>query len=272
MPPLAKLEKILEVLNDSLSKADFVKAFEGVVEFVQKIQATNDKEFTNLKGELNDLAKKVKEDASTDVAELRQQVELVVGAQMATIKAKLASVKDGRTPVKGVDYFNGEDGLDATPPTKEELLKLIKPLIPKPEKGDKGDPGPSGNTVRVGWGAHPLQVQGLGVVIDKNTRVINFAGSGLASVVRSRNGVVTVTLQAGGAGATVYSETPTGLIDGLNTVYTTAHDITTVYNLAINGQFLHPTTDYTVTDTAEITLTTALDSTLSGLPFTITYA
>lgn len=36
---------------------------------------------------------------------------------------------------------DGEDGKDAKPPTKEELLKLIKPLIPEPKKGEKGGDG-----------------------------------------------------------------------------------------------------------------------------------
>lgn len=69
---------------------------------------------------------------------------------------------------------------------------------------------------------------------------------------------------------TIYTETPTGLINGSNVTYTVLHTINNVFGLYINGQFLHPTTDYTTSGTT-ITMTTALVSSFSGLPFTIVY-
>lgn len=238
-----------------------MKAFEGVMELVGKIQATNDAEFNTIKGNLETLAKQVKDEAANDVDELRQQVEMVVGAQLATIKAKLDSVKNGKDGRDGEDGLDGKDGKDGERGPKGD----------RGERGPEGKAGASGSTVRVGWGAHPLQVQGLGVVIDKNTRVLNFKGSGLSSVVRLPNGVVEVTLQSGEAGSTVYTETPSGLVNGSNTTYTTANTINTIYNIAINGMFLHINTDYTFTGST-ITMTSALDASLSGRPFTITYA
>jgi len=63
--------------------------------------------------------------------------------------------KDGYTPIKGVDYFDGEtptdeqliklirplipqvkDGIDGKTPTVDELLALIKPLIPEVKNGE----------------------------------------------------------------------------------------------------------------------------------------
>ncbi len=77
-------------------------------------------------------------------------------------------------------------------------------------------------------------------------------------------------VDSSGGSATIYAETPSGLINGSNTTYTTAHTMTTVIAFAINGQFLHPTSDYTFTGTT-ITFVTALPASLSGLPFTIAY-
>lgn len=74
-----------------------------------------------------------------------------------------------------------------------------------------------------------------------------------------------------GTVAIVYTETPSGLINSSNKIYTVLHSITNVYSFAINGQFLHPTTDYTASG-ATITFVNALDSSLSGTPFTITYS
>ena len=49
-----------------------------------------------------------------------------------------AQGRPGYVPVKGIDYFDGEDGKT---PTKAELLALIKPLIPEPIPGKIGPPG-----------------------------------------------------------------------------------------------------------------------------------
>lgn len=92
------------------------------------------------------------------------------------------------------------------------------------------------------------------------------AGSGVT--VTRANGVATIT--ALGGGATIYTETPSGIIDGANKIYTTAHPITTVIGLWINGEFIHPA-DYTVAGSG-FTMGTALAASFSGTPFTISYA
>lgn len=57
----------------------------------------------------------------------------------------LSNLKDGYSPIKGEDYFDGEKGEQGDKgdkgdsPTKTFLKGLVKPLIPKPIKGDKGD-------------------------------------------------------------------------------------------------------------------------------------
>lgn len=72
----------------------------------------------------------------------------------------------------------------------------------------------------------------------------------------------------GGGGAPIYSETPGGLINGVNKTYTTANTITTVLNLYYNGEEIHPA-EYTVTG-AGLTFNTALPV-ISGAAFTIVY-
>lgn len=79
-----------------------------------------------------------------------------------------------------------------------------------------------------------------------------------------------VISSSGGAGATFYTETPIGDINGINTVYTVANSITTIVAFSLNGQFIHPS-EYSVAGTT-ITFVTAPDASLSGLPFTIVYA
>jgi len=77
-----------------------------------------------------------------------------------------------------------------------------------------------------------------------------------------------VLTDASGAVTSIYSETPTGAIDGSNTVYTTSHTITTVIGMWYNGQFIHPA-EYTVSG-AGFTMGIALPA-VSGAAFTISY-
>ena len=76
------------------------------------------------------------------------------------------------------------------------------------------------------------------------------------------------------ASSTVYTETPSGAINGTNTSYTTVNSINNIFSFAINGQYLHPYNgtvgDYTFSGST-ITFRTALPSALSGYPFTIVY-
>lgn len=69
---------------------------------------------------------------------------------------------------------------------------------------------------------------------------------------------------------TTYTETPSGLINGSNTTYTTTHTINLILVFSINGQVLYNGVDFTFSGTT-ITFTTALDASLSGKPFQITY-
>lgn len=116
-----------------------------------------------------------------------------------------------------------------------------------------------------GGGGNVVRYLSNGVVISAYVTEINFSSN--ITPVYDGNGRITLT--ATGGGSTTYSETPTGLINGSNKVYTVLHNITTVINFAINGQYIHPA-DYSVT-TNTITFVTALDATLSGLGFTIVY-
>lgn len=66
-----------------------------------------------------------------------------------------------------------------------------------------------------------------------------------------------------------YTETPSGLINGVNTVYTTINATNFVFGIYLNGEFIHPA-DYTV-NSSGFTMNTPLPASMSGLDFTIVY-
>lgn len=290
---LKRLEELFKLVDGSISKEEFVEAFRAVMEVVK--EATDDLREENsdelksvrttlatLSGNLDSLSAKVVEDSAETLKELKQQVALTLGSQIELISNRLKEIKNGETP------------------SDEKLLTLIKPLIPKVEPGKDGSPDTgddiikkinkadllieksaiagieelekkveekTGNTVRVGWGAHPLQVQGLGIVIDKNTRVLNFKGPSLTSVTRLPNGVVEVVIGGGGTGY-VGEEVPTNTGDDLT--FTLAHTpiagTLRVYRGGARQASIGVTPDYSISGTT-LTLSVALNSAAGELLF-----
>lgn len=236
---LKKLEALFNLVHESITKEEFVKSFKIVVDMVNELRASNRREFDLMHQAVNNFSEQVRQDAVTEVDDLKKQVELIVGGQLETIRKKIEEVKDGKTPTKEEltslilplipEVSDGEPGKDGSPDTGEEIIKKINKadsLISKDavqgfKELEKAVEEKTGNTVRVGWGAHPLTVQSAGVAIDKNTRFINFVGAGITSVARTANGVVTVTI-GGGGGSSV--ETPTGTVNGSNTTFTVSNE------------------------------------------------
>lgn len=144
---------------------------------------------------------------------------------------------DGRDGKDGKDGKNGTRGRDAS---SQEIMDAVLKQIS------------GGNTLKID------HIDGLPKTLAELVHHLKMGGF------RGGGG------SAGSSAATIYTETPQGLVDGSNTVYTTAHNITTVLNLVINGQFIHPA-EYTITG-AGFTMGTALPVELAGTGFTIIYS
>lgn len=268
-----QLNSILKLLGTSVTKTEVQDAFKYIVKYVQDIKKSNEQEWTLIHSAMSLLEERVRNEmvGNPHIASIKQQAlehtQQALQMQqngMKAISARVAALRNGK---------NGRA------PTREELLAIITPLIPQKAKDGKNAEVdvdaivaqvlkkiPSG-TGRALFGAPPLRLlNSSGTAIEKVARHIKF-GTNLTAT-RSADGVVTVDASA--SGSTVYSETPTGLVDGANTSYTTLHAITTVLALAINGQFIHPS-EYTVSGSG-FTMGTALPAGLSGTGFTISYA
>lgn len=251
-PRLAKIAEIFKLVQDSITKEEFIAAFEVLRKQVAKMGKSNETDFKLMQGAIDALSAKLKADNSGDMQEIRKECDAMMreyDGQMAQVLRIAKNLKDGE---KGEDGYNGTDG-------------VAGPKGDKGEKGDQGEPGPTGEagtTVRVGWGAHPLTIQGLGITIDKNTRFINFKGTAVTSVTRTASGVVNVTLDkgSGSSGMLVQEETPTDAGDHVN--FTLAHTpLTGTFYLWRGGarqQSIGSSPDFTQTGTA-LVLTNALN-------------
>lgn len=172
--------------------------------------------------------------------------------------------EQGEPGERGEKGEKGEKGADGSSDTSEAIIEKIKGKLSYETLTDR----PNLETYR-GKGSSVAEFQVLknGVLTVNQVRAIDFIGSW--TITDLGGGKVSAQPPTSSA-STIYTETPTGLVDGSNKTYTTAHTITTVYSFAINGQFLHPA-DYSAVGTT-ITFVTALPVELSGLPFTIIYA
>lgn len=241
------ISQLADATSPAMTHAQFIKAFKLVIEMVRKLEMGNEKDFKMMQAAIDALGAKLAADNSADALDMRSQCESMLQEWAAKIEDKVMAMDAALDAVE--DGEDGKDGADARP---EDVAPLVVPLVLAalpPDEEDTGDeiiakingandliePGAvrglaelerqvgennkngTGGS-RVGWGAHPLVVKGLGSVIDKNTRVIDFEGSGISSVARSKDGVVTVTVSGGSSSFAVLL--PTGTVDGTNKVFT----------------------------------------------------
>jgi hypothetical protein len=177
----------------------------------------------------------------------------------------------GEQGPKGDKGDIGPVGRDGSPDSGNDLVIKLSALkdgerLPYSALKD----APNIETFRKSGFGQAIAIQRSNTLVASEVKILDFIGSGV-SVADLGGGVIAITINGGGGGiGTIYTETPTGNIDGINTTYTTAHTITSILSFAINGQFIHPA-DYSVAGST-ITFSVALDASLSGLPFTIIYA
>lgn len=149
----------------------------------------------------------------------------------------------------GIDGIDGVDGKSIIGPAGKD--------------GKDADPNVVADIVvsqlATGTKLKPEHIQGLPKTLNE---LITFLRTGGFRGGGSSSGTATPV--------TTYIETPTGLINGVNITYTVTHSITTMFSLAINGQFLHPTADYSFSS-GTITFVKPLPIELAGTSFTAVY-
>lgn len=274
------LKELIKVASTTKTIKDFVAVFKVAVaalgDLKQTVLTQTQKQFSTLKDT-------IVKDVNDIKGQLGSKIEVALKEQEISLnflRDKVRSLKDGYTPVKGVDYFDGTSAdeekiiagvLTKIPPDVEETAIETRDKLESLEGDERLDASAIRNLPEAtkaiaeaipGWGAHPLTIQGLGITIDENTRFINFKGAGLSSVTRSVDGIVEVTIAgASGAGTQVLEETPAD--SGDHTNFTLAHTPLTgtllLYRGGARQQSIGLTPDFTLSS-ATITLTTVLQT------------
>ncbi len=118
---------LLKLTTSSLTREEFINSFKQVLDFCKK--AVQD-----LSQKYQDTISRTEVEISSKLSSLEEKVD-----------TKLSEVKDGYTPIKGKDYFDGLKGDDGvTPDTAEVALKAstmaqdaLKPLLPTIDQLEK---------------------------------------------------------------------------------------------------------------------------------------
>lgn len=238
---LAKLESLLKMLDNGLTKEEFVTVLEKVIELVLKIEKRNSDAVSSIEETYKLLIERIKNDHSSTLSDLKKQVDSVfVDKQISKIRQdltdaiqkKINSVKDGAPGRPGKDADEPriisqiEKGIrvpkDGSPDSPLEIKKKIESLtgderidksaIKGLENGDNG--------VRLVGGNRGIALY-VGGVKKGFARTINFIGGTNITITHTlSNGRNDILIDNSSSGLT--NLPATGAINSVNADFTFA--------------------------------------------------
>lgn len=138
---LENLKKFMAGMNpDFMKKQDAEAIIKKLLDFVSQMDGKYSGGLDKFQKLLETALNRIQNDHAVSMGELKKVFkEAGVGEQMKAMldehnalktehKAKLASIKDGKTPIKGRDYFDGINGKDGTLIKAEEIRDKLESL------------------------------------------------------------------------------------------------------------------------------------------------
>lgn len=228
---IAKLKAMLELLDEGVTKKEFIASLQNIISLVTKINEKTNKTVSDIENTYQDLLIKVRDEHTSSLEYLKKQVS-----------DKLSSIMDGK------DGKDGLDGKDAEEIDKAEIAGMVCNMIEIPEIEELTNELPKlGTQIRDGLellvGEERLDVsaiKGLEDIKGKEIRVVGGArgvqlyvdgakkglvntlnlipGAGVTLSYNRSNGRNDITISAAGGALSVL--TATGAVDDSNTVFT----------------------------------------------------
>lgn len=229
--------------SKALSEDDFLKAFEKVVKVIERDRANVAKQMDDLARLIEKATDKMSADHMAEMKKMKAELDKKFNELFREQQNTLNFVRD-----KARELKNGKDA------DEDAIVSRVLEQLPEEKELTAEEVIAKVKMI----GLEPKDIIGLADFIQKFIPTKSFGGGGTTDV------GVKFSLSR-----VVKTETPTGDIDGANTDYTVAGKITSIINFTINGQFIHPS-EYTISGNT-ISFATALDASLSGTSFTVTY-
>lgn len=217
---LQKLEELLKVIGNTMTKEEFVTAFEQVVEIILTIEKRTTEAVDSLEQTYKAIIEKMKGDHTSTLADLKKQVNgLFVSDRLdemkKTVDDRLLKVKNGKDgkSIKGDPGRPGRDGSADSPVIIRNKLETLKGAERLKASAIEGldeiiaEAKKNGQEVRFSPGPSRGMFVYVGGVKKGLISNLNFvAGTGMAIAYSKVNGQDTITLTVTGSGTTV--ETP----------------------------------------------------------------
>jgi len=226
---LKKLEELVNIVDGGLTKEDFVTSFQGVVNFIKKIDKKIDTELGILKETLTKLGEKVREDASKNFLSLKKQLLDLIRSKLAEIYAnheeRMRKMEKHAFSLKpGKDGAPGERGKDGSPDTPEMVRDKLEELVGDERLDARAIRGLENGVVERGitifgggTGLH-LYVNGVKKGSIKTVNLVPGTGVTITHAVAS--GRNDITFDASGTALSKLAAT--GTVNGVNASFTFA--------------------------------------------------
>lgn len=230
---LEKLQNILQMVDNQASFDELVKIVGSVVKL-----------FTQMKGEIE---------------KNQQFLDSFAGKLEQSVQKRLSQLKDGYTPVKGKDYFDGKPGEPGTDADEEKIVQEVLSQIPE---GDPLTPELVIETINKDTDSKISRerIEGLEDELKAIRSLPRGTGGGGTSAIGVRQAFKYIA----------HTEQPSGLINGSNTVYTVKNTIFWVAGFTLNGEQIAELPNFTYAGNT-ITFSSALPASFSGKDWEIKY-
>lgn len=218
---LKKLQEILKQINEGLTRQDFELAFKKVLEIVLKMQKKNEETSEALKSIYNSLMGKIQNDYKKDSGDLKtwlgkelKKYPSIMNSLKTEIDERMAMIRDGKDA-------------DETLIVENVLLKIPKDTSKEiRDKLEKLD------------GKERLKIEAIDELKEKleelgKVKTQRFGGGGFSKIAMDSH--------------FVDDETPSGTVNGVNTVFVLANtpNPTASLKVFLNGQKMKLGEDYT---------------------------
>lgn len=235
---LKKLTRLFALMDeDALTREEFLKQFEKVLNIVKKNQEDNLKAVEALKNNYNKIIDNLDNKKNSDISDIKITARKEIGEMIKKYKQELANINQ-KIDTKLRLVRDGIDGKDAD---EKAIIKSVLEQIKIPEELEIDN------------------IEGLRKELNDIKQMRRLGGGG---------GISDIGVQMS-LSRIIQTETPSGTINGTNKEFTTVAEIGSVLSFAINGMAITDD-EYTISGNT-ITFTTAIPADLSGKSFRIAY-
>lgn len=130
-PKLQKLQALLKIVDESITRQEFIDSFKAVHDFVKRIEDKNNTELDSIKSEFKALSILVKEDSTNEVEGLKSQVNSLVNTHLVNVTKDIEK-KIADIDAKLLEIKDGDDGEDGESVEIEEVISEVLNRIPEP--------------------------------------------------------------------------------------------------------------------------------------------